>query len=110
MNLFKKNKNLMKIPSQDTMPPVSWSGVLDLESGCFPSSKEAYRVGGEGGPLGTGRCSTSLYKEALVNPKSSTGLCAPEFVDKSVSCLLEHCLGWDTEEDSKEEVSFFGSE
>jgi len=64
-------------------------------------------VGGEGGPLGTGRCSTSLYKEALVNPKSSPGLSAPEFVDKSVSCLLEHCLGWDTplEKEEAEEVS-----
>ena len=61
-------------------------------------------MGGEGGPLGTGRCSTSLYKEALVNPKSSPGLSAPEFVDKSVSCLLEHCLGWDTEEKEKEEA------
>ena len=64
-------------------------------------------MGGEGGPLGTGRCSTSLYKEALVNPKSSPGLSAPEFVDKSVSCLLEHCLGWDTplEKEEPEEVS-----
>jgi len=44
-----------------------------------------------------------LYKEALVNPKSSPGLSAPEFVDKSVSCLLEHCLGWDTDEKEKEE-------
>jgi hypothetical protein len=89
------------------MPPVSWSGVLEVDTGCFPTRKEAYRVGGEGGPLGTGRCSTSLYKEALVNPKSSPGLSAPEFVDKSVSCLLEHCLGWDTplEKEEAEEVS-----
>jgi len=89
------------------MPPVSWSGALEVDTGCFPTRKEAYRVGGEGGPLGTGRCSTSLYKEALVNPKSSPGLSAPEFVDKSVSCLLEHCLGWDTplEKEEAEEVS-----
>ena len=89
------------------MPPVSSLGLVGVDTGCFPTRKEAYRVGGEGGPLGTGRCSTSLYKEALVNPKSSPGLSAPEFVDKSVSCLLEHCLGWDTplEKEEAEEVS-----
>ena len=95
------------ISGQIAMPPVSWPGVLEVEAGCFPTRKEAYRVGGEGGPLGTGRCSTSLYKEALVNPKSSPGLSTPEFVDKSVSCLLEHCLGWDTplEKEEAEEIS-----
>jgi len=89
------------------MPPVSSLGLVGGDTGCFPTRKEAYRVGGEGGPLGTGRCSTSLYKEALVNPKSSPGLSTPEFVDKSVSCLLEHCLGWDTplEKEEAEEVS-----
>ena len=36
---------------------------------CFPPSlKQRYRVAGEGGPLGVGRCSYSLYKDILVNP------------------------------------------
>ena len=35
----------------------------------FPDLKERYRVTGDGGPLGVGRCPYSLYKEILVNPR-----------------------------------------
>ena len=82
------------------MPPCSVPPLL-AASFILPP-KEQYRVGGEGGPLGVGRCSTSLYKDALVNPKSAP-LAAASFVDKSVSSLLEHCLGWDALPEGGEE-------
>ena len=34
----------------------------------FPNVKERYRIAGDGGPLGVGRCPYSLYKDVLVNP------------------------------------------
>lgn len=65
--------------------------------------KEMFRTGGEGGPLGVGRCSTSLYKDFLVNPKPTKSVNLESFVDGSVSSLLEHCLGWEKAECNKEE-------
>ena len=84
------------------MPPLECPPSL-AASFLLPP-KEQYRVGGEGGPLGVGRCSTSLYKDALVNPKPAPLI--DSFVDKSVSSLLEHCLGWDAlpEEGEEEEL------
>ena len=46
------------------MPPVEELVNFPV----FHSCKERYRVGGEGGPLGVGRCSYSIYKDVLVNP------------------------------------------
>ena len=72
-------------------------------SPCLPTHKQLYRVGGEGGPLGIGRCSTSLYKDALVNPKPCQRINVDSFVDRSVSSLLEHCLGWEPQPEEQEE-------
>ena len=38
----------------------------------FPGLKERYRVAGEGGVLGVGRCPYSLYKEILVTGHPDT--------------------------------------
>ena len=46
------------------MPPVEELVNFPV----FHSCKERYRAGGEGGPLGVGRCSYSIYKDVLVNP------------------------------------------
>ena len=53
------------------MPPVSdissAGGVGDV-GGILSAQKARCRVAGEGGPLGVGRCSYSLYKDFLSNP------------------------------------------
>ena len=52
------------------MPPVSdisSVGVGDV-GGIHSVQKARCRVAGEGGPLGVGRCSYSLYKDFLSNP------------------------------------------
>ena len=67
-----------------------------------PPDKSRWRVAGEGGPLGVGRCSYSLYKDFLSNPQVQS-LNFKSFVDGSVSSLLEHCLGWGREEAGEEE-------
>jgi len=90
-------------PVEDSLTMATLSSPLG-----FPPIKEHWRVGGEGGPLGVGRCSTSLYKDILVNPKPSPSVTAPWFVDKSVSCLLEHCLGWEQEEQVEEQEEVAG--
>ena len=46
------------------MPPVEELANFPV----FHSCKDRYRAGGEGGPLGVGRCSYSIYKDVLVNP------------------------------------------
>jgi len=89
------------------MPPVEESlHPLLHHPSSFPQPKDLCRVGGEGGPLGRGRCSTSLYKEDLVRPKE--GLNLSSFVDGSVSSLLEHCLGWEPQESEEEEEELPG--
>ena len=80
------------------MPAVS--GVVP--GGVFPHHKARCRVAGEGGPLGVGRCSYSLYKDFLSNPQVQS-LNFKSFVDGSVSSLLEHCLGWAREEEEEAE-------
>jgi len=80
------------------MPPVEELVNFPV----FHSCKERYRAGGEGGPLGVGRCSYSIYKDVLVNPTvQSVNL--ESFVDGSVSSLLEHCLGWEPRDEKEEE-------
>ena len=85
----------------------------------FPDLKERYRVTGDGGPLGVGRCPYSLYKEILVNPRvqrvkldsfvgklsHTTQMYSAKkkithiiLLDGSVSSLLEHCLGFKRDE------------
>jgi len=67
----------------------------------FPNVKERYRIAGDGGPLGVGRCPYSLYKDVLVNPNVQR-VNFDTFVDGSVSSLLEHCLGWNREDEDGE--------
>ena len=50
------------------MPPVEEVAKLAR----FPGLKERYRVAGEGGVLGVGRCPYSLYKEILVTGHPDT--------------------------------------
>ena len=52
------------------MPPVEELSKIPV----FPNIKERYRVAGDGGPLGVGRCPYSLYKDILVNPDHSLNL------------------------------------
>ena len=87
----------------------------------FPNVKERYRIAGDGGPLGVGRCPYSLYKDVLVNPNVQrvnfdtfvgkiykknisffTETVNNNFSDGSVSSLLEHCLGWNREDEDGE--------
>ena len=81
------------------VPPDKISSRMEVVG--VPPDKSRWRVAGEGGPLGVGRCSYSLYKDFLSNPQVQS-LNFKSFVDGSVSSLLEHCLGWGREE--KEEV------
>ena len=64
------------------MPPVEELVNFPV----FHSCKERYRAGGEGGPLGVGRCSYSIYKDVLVNPTvQSVNL--ESFVGKLMACM-----------------------
>ena len=84
------------------MPAVSGVVPGGVPGGVFPHHKARCRVAGEGGPLGVGRCSYSLYKDFLSNPQVQS-LNFKSFVDGSVSSLLEHCLGWAREEEEEAE-------
>lgn len=87
------------------MPPVEELGSFPLFQGAgITVCKDMFRSSSEGGPLGVGRCSTSLYKDILVNPKPTKSVNLESFVDGSVSSLLEHCLGWEKQEEAEEEV------
>jgi len=92
------------------MPPVEDVGSFPFFQGSgITMCKEIYRSGGDGGLLGVGRCTTSLYKDNLVNPKPTKSVNLDQFVDGSVSKLLEHCLGWDKDEDLEEDEEIFDS-
>ena len=63
------------------MPPVEELAKVPK----FPNVKERYRIAGDGGPLGVGRCPYSLYKDILVNPNVQR-VNFDSFVGKIHSC------------------------